>query len=133
MEIANCRLHIANCRRAIGAVAVIWSVGCSAPPKEPLQLEGNMLTVENQTSDDWKDVQIDLNMYFRATTSTIIAYSRFQAPLDVFVAGFGQRFDYHRMQIHTLRLSARLPDGKPLVLDKQFQMSGLAGALGGKK
>ena len=53
-------------------------------------------------------------------------------PLDTFVAGFGQRFDFHRMQIKDLRLTAKLPDGTPLELKKQFEEGGLAGALGRK-
>ena len=107
--------------------------GCSAPPRDPLQLEGNLLTVENQSAQDWTEVQIDLNTYFRITAPVIRAGSRFQAPLDVFVAGFGQRFNFRRMQLHSLRLTAKLPDGRPMELNKQFQLSGLAGALGGKK
>jgi hypothetical protein len=67
------------------------------------------------------------------TTSTIRAGSRFQAPLDVFVAGFGQRFDLRRMPIRSLKLTATLPDGQPLELNKKFQSGGLAGALGGKQ
>ena len=50
----------------------------------------------------------------------------------MFVAGLGQRFDARRAaQIRTLRLTAKLPDGTPLVLNKQFEGDGLAGALGG--
>ena len=41
-------------------------------------------------------------------------------PLDAFVAGFGQRFDYKRTQITDLRLKATLPDGTPLELKKEF-------------
>ena len=125
-------------RRVIGTLAAlalvaIVSTRCSKPPRDPLVLEGNMLTVDNQTSQDWTSVEIYLNAYFRVTTSTIRAGSRFQAPLDVFVAGFGQRFDLRRMPVRSLKLVATLPDGKPLELNKKFEMGGLAGALGGKK
>jgi hypothetical protein len=113
--------------------AAVGATRCAETPREPLRLEGNMLTVDNQSSQDWHDVQIDLNTYFRVTTSTIRARSRFQAPLDVFVAGFGQRFDLRRMPIHSLKLTAKLPDGQPMELNKKFQLSGLAGALGGKQ
>ena len=122
----------------IGAVAAmtfaaIGAARCSSPPREPLRLEGNLLTVENQSSQDWHDVEIYLNTYFRVTASKIPAGSRFQAPLDVFVAGFGQRFDLRRMPIRSLKLTAKRPDGQPMEVVKQFQLSGLAGALGGKK
>jgi len=54
-------------------------------------------------------------------------------PLDAFVAGFGQRFNFRRQQIVDLRLAAKLPDGTPLELKKQFEAGGLAGMLGGKR
>jgi hypothetical protein len=118
---------------AMLALAAVGAARCAAPPRDPLVLEGNMLTVDNQTAQDWKAVEIYLNTYYRVTTSTIRAGSRFQAPLDVFVAGFGQRFDLRRMPIRSLKLTATLPDGQPLEMTKKFQSGGLAGALGGKQ
>jgi hypothetical protein len=115
------------------ALGAIGAARCTAPPRETLQLEGNLLTVDNQSAQDWHDVEIYLNTYYRVTASKIPARSRFQAPLDVFVAGFGQRFDMRRMPIRSLKLTAKRPDGQPMEVVKQFQLSGLAGALGGKK
>jgi hypothetical protein len=119
------------------AAALLWLVlaaaRCSGPPPEPLRLDGNMLTVYNSTSQDWNDVQIFLNNYYRAVTPKIAARSQFKAPLDVFVEAYGRRFEFNRMQIRAVRLTATLPGGEPLVLDKPFQLSGVAGALGGKK
>jgi hypothetical protein len=66
-------------------------------------------------------------------TPTIAAHSQFKAPLDVFVEAYGRRFAFNRTQIRAVRLTATLPDGKPLVIDKPFEAGGLAGALGGKR
>ena len=109
---------------------IAGAIGCSTPPVEPLKLEGNLLTVDNRTKDDWEHVEIWLNTYYRVTAASVPAGSRFQAPLDTFVAGFGQRFDLRRAQIKDLRLTATLPDGKPLELKKRFEVGGLAGAFG---
>jgi hypothetical protein len=114
------------------ALCAAIAVGCSKPAADPLQLDANILTVDNRTSTDWTGVEIWLNTYYRVTRASIPARSRFQAPLDTFVAGFGQRFDFHRAQVHDLRLTAKLPDGRPLEIKKQFQVGGL-GALGGGK
>src|SRR5712692_3745172 len=114
-------------------VAIAASVGCYKAPDEPLKLERNMLTVDNRTTEDWNRVEIWLNTYYRITTASVPAGGRFQAPLDTFVAGFGQRFDFRRAQIRDLRLTATLPDGKPLELKKQFEVGGLVGALRGKR
>jgi hypothetical protein len=120
-------------RRTVGAMLAALAVSCASSTREPLTLEGNRLTVDNRTSQNWTNVEIWLNTYYRVTVPEILAGGRFQAPLDVFVAGFGQRFDFRRMQVKDLRLTAKLPDGRPLELKKQFQLSGLAGALGGKR
>jgi hypothetical protein len=109
------------------------SAACSRPPAEPLVLEPNRLTVDNRSPDDWTGVEIWLNTYYRVTTPSIPAGGRFQVGLDSFVAGFGQRFDYRRAQVSDLRLTAKLPDGRPLQLKKEFTAGGLAGLLGGKR
>jgi hypothetical protein len=116
-----------------GLLVAISAAACSEPPKDPLQLDRNILTVDNRTSTDWTHVEIWLNTYYRITTPSIPANTRFQAPLDTFVAGFGQRFDFRRAQVKDLRLTATLPDGRPLELKKQFEEAGLGAALGGKK
>jgi len=119
----------------VGAAIVAGSLagGCTTPPQDPMKLEGNLLTVDNRSSRDWTAVEIWLNTHYRVTAPSIRAGGRFQVPLDAFVAGFGQRFDFHRMQVTDLRLTAKLPDGQPLDLKHEFQAIGLAGALGGKK
>ena len=114
-------------------VAIAASGARYVAPVEPLKLEGNMLTVDNRSSEDWTRVEIWLNTYYRITKTSVPAGSRFQAPLDTFVAGYGQRFDFRRAQIRDLRPTATLPGGKPLELKKQFNVGGLAGALGGKR
>ena len=112
-------------------LASVAAYACGSPPVEPLKLDGNILTVDNRSSQEWKDVQIWLNTYYRLTTSSIPPNGRLQAPLDTFVAGFGQRFEFRRMQIRDLRLTATLPDGKPIEIKKEFAVGGL-GALKGK-
>ena len=98
-----------------------------------MKLEGNLLTVDNRSSSDWTAVEIWLNTHYRVTAPTIRAGGRLQVPLDAFVAGFGQRFNYRRTQITDLRLKATLPDGTPLELTKAFTVGGLEGAFGGKR
>lgn len=115
------------------AFVLALAAACSGPQPEPMLLEGNLLTVDNRTSHDWTDVEIWLNTYYRITTAAIPAGGRFQAPLDVFVAGFGQRFNFHSTQVNDLRLTAHVRGGERFEIKKQFQASGLAGALGGKR
>jgi hypothetical protein len=107
------------------ALVAMAAAACRSVPQEPLQLDGNMLTVDNRTPREWKNVEVWLNTYYRVTTASIPPNTRFQTPLDNFVAGFGQRFQFRRMQVRDLRLTATLPDGKPLELKKAFVSGGL--------
>ncbi len=116
------------------AAAAMAAAACSSgPPPEPIQLDRGILTVDNRSKQDWSNVEIWINQYFRITTSSIPAGGRFQAPLGSAVSGFGQRFAFNRMPVKDVRLDAKLPDGSPLELKKMFPASGLAGALGGKR
>ena len=119
--------------RAVLLLGSVLACGpaCRTPTPDPMTLEGNLLTVDNRTSRDWTNVEVWLNYHYRVTARTIPAGGRLQAPLDMFVAGFGQRFDFKRQQVRDLRLTAKLPDGQPMELKKQFEAGGLAGALGG--
>jgi hypothetical protein len=113
--------------RALVATALL-AAACTKPPPEPLRLDGNLLTIDNRTKEEWKDVEVWLNTYYRLTVPSIPPNGHVQAPLDNFVAGFGQRFQFRRMQIKDLRLTAKLPDGRPLEIKKAFRVGGL-GAL----
>jgi hypothetical protein len=118
---------------AVLALAVASAAGCSKPPADPLQLDRGILTVSNDTADAWTNVEIWINQQFRVTVPAIDARSRFQVPLGSFVEGFGHRFEFGKMQIRDLRLTAKTDRGAPVELRKQFQKSGLSGALGGKQ
>ena len=121
-------------RWCLAAAALVTAAACrDRPPIEPLQLEGNLLTVNNRSATDWTEVEIKLNLNHTVRVPLIAAGARMQVPLDAFVAGFGQRFNYKRTQITDLRLTAKLPDGTPLALKKEFTQGGLAGAFGGKR
>lgn len=110
---------------ALVVLAATLAVSCGKPPQEPLQLQGNVLTVDNSSDEEWRDVEIWLNTYYRVTTSSIAPHQRFQTSLDNFVAGFGQRFEFRRMQVRDLRLVAKRPDGQPVKIVKEFAGSGL--------
>jgi hypothetical protein len=120
--------------RGVAVAAVVTALaGCSPPPGDPLQLDGNRLTVHNQSDQEWRDVEIWLNHHYRVTTPKIAAGGRLIVPLDTFVAGFGQRFDFARQQITALRLEAKHPDGSPMTLHKKFTKGGLDGVLEGSR
>ena len=113
------------------ALVALVTFGCSRPPAPVFTIQRNLLTVDNRTARDWLDVEIWINHQYRITAPKIPAGSRFTTTLDVFVAGFGQRFDRRKQRIDDLRLKARQPDGTPGEGRFEDRKGGLAGALEG--
>src|SRR5215510_1402406 len=101
------------------AMAIAEFVGCVDIPPDPLQLDRSMLNVDNRTSSDWNDVEIWINRYYRVTVPKIAAKSRFQVPLDSFVSGYSQRFYIHKAVIKDLQLTAKQPDGTPVLVKRE--------------
>ena len=120
-------------RVALGAVLLSGALvsACVDVPPDALQLDGGTLTVDNRSAEDWTDVEIWINHYFRVAVPTIAAGSRFQVPLNAFVSGYAQRFDRHHAPIKDLRLKAKHANGEAFTIVKDFR-SGLA-ALGSKE
>jgi hypothetical protein len=117
---------------ALALLAALLAAGCLKGRKvDPLQLDGNLLTAVNQSEQDWNDVEIWINRQFRVTAPTIAASQAFRAPLDHFVTGYGQRFNFSRMQIRDVRLNARRPDGTAVEIRKQFEGDALSDVLKG--
>jgi hypothetical protein len=131
LEHDACRLTSIASSFAAALVACALAAGCSSPASRPIQVQRNLLTVDNQTSRDWLEVEIWINQQYRIAVPRIAARSRFTATLDVFVAGFGQRFDVRRQRIDDLRLKGREADGTPVDVRFEPPKAGLAGALDG--
>jgi hypothetical protein len=117
----------------LAALLVFAGAGCADRQRPALHLDGSRLTIFNDTDEEWHDVEVRLNHHFRINPKNIPKDGIVQAPLDIFVAGYGQRFDFKTMQITDLRLTAKRPNGEPFELTYDFRESGLDEALGGFK
>jgi hypothetical protein len=125
------RLYLFGAAAALGLMAA-----CAKPEVEPIQLDGIRLTVDNRTDQDWTDVEMWINRYFRLKVPKIRKGQRFQAQLDSFVSGYGRRFEFERIQIKDLRVNAKAADGTLIELRKEMTGDPLTEALkgiGGKK
>src|SRR5688572_28753886 len=122
-------------KRLLGAalLAAGMTAACGANERPVLQLEGARLTLYNGSDEAWHDVEVLLNHHFRITPDDMPPEQVVHAPLDIFVAGYGQRFNFKTMQITDLRLKARHPDGEAFELQYDFQGDGLEEALSGFK
>src|SRR5918995_6036076 len=122
-------------KRLLGAalVAAGLTAGCASSERPVLQLEGARLTLYNDSDEAWHDVEVVLNHHFRITPEDMPPEQVVHAPLDIFVAGYGQRFNFKTMQITDLRLKAKRPNGEPIEVRYEFSRGGLEDALGGFK
>ncbi len=85
----------------------------------------------NDSAQNWTDVEVWINRQFRVTTPAILPGQAFHAALDHFVTGYGQRFNFSRMQINDVRLNAKDEDGKAFEIVKEFSGNPLSDALKG--
>jgi hypothetical protein len=99
---------------------------CTQVPVETMRIDGRIVTVDNHTADDWRDVEIWVNGYFRATAPAIAAHGRLQVPLNGFVSGYAQRFDAKRLPVRELRLTAKRRDGTLVEHRKDFAKSAVS-------
>jgi hypothetical protein len=114
------------------ALSAALFTACAAPPRvDPLRLDGNLLTAQNQSGHDWTNVEIWINRQFRVTVSKLQAGQVYRAPLDHFVTGYGQQFRFSQMQIRDVRMMATEPDGTRVEVHKQFGSDSLSDTLKG--
>lgn len=105
-------------RRAFGAfvVLLILSAGCRHRPG-PITVDDNVVSVQNQTSRDWRNVVVTVNDHFRGGTPTLAAGSRMAAPLSQFQTAFGQHYDVARQSVSKVEVTAMDSNGEPVKLE----------------
>jgi hypothetical protein len=100
---------------ATGLVLTLAAVSCT-PRRDPIRVERRAVIVENQSAVEWRQVEIWVNDHYRVTASSIAAGSVLSAPLDAFVAGFGQRFDPRRQSVTGIEVTATDAEGRAVTL-----------------
>jgi hypothetical protein len=95
-------------------LAPLVAAACSTPPP-PISVEDGMVTVLNQTDQDWKDVLITVNDHFRGFVPLLKAQGRANAPLNQFQTGFGQRWA-SGTPVRTIDVAGKRADGTDVKL-----------------
>jgi hypothetical protein len=88
---------------------LMCAAACSDPPP-PLSVSEGMVTVENQTERDWKEVLITVNDHFRGFVPALKAGGRANAPLSQLTTGHGQRWT-QGTRVRTIDVTAKSADG----------------------
>jgi hypothetical protein len=107
-------LRLAHPRHLVCAALV--AVAACSQPRDPIVIEGGSIVIENQTKDDWIAVEVWINNHFRGTVGRLPAGGRTSAPLNHFVAAFGQKFDRTRQSVFGVEVTARTEAGEPVRL-----------------
>lgn len=94
--------------------AVVYAA-CSSRPG-PITVAENVVSVQNQTSRDWRNVVVTVNDHFRGGASTLPAGGRMTAPLSQFQTAFGQRYDVARQHVAKVVVTATDANGEPVEL-----------------
>jgi hypothetical protein len=98
------------------ACAMALLLGCRPRP-EPIRVDHGRLVVENLTRQEWRDVTVTVNAYYRGGSPSLEPGGRLETPLTNFVTGFGQRFDTNREHVRRVEVRAKTPAGEPIAID----------------
>src|SRR2546423_10258957 len=98
-------------------VPVVLLAACGREEDPPIRLHGAWLVIENQTKQEWRDVSVTVNAYYKGIAPRVAPGGRLEAPLAGFVTGFGQRFDTAREHVTRVEVRATDPSGRPVALD----------------
>jgi len=100
----------------LGALLGVVVCGACDAPRESIVVDEGMLTVENQTSREWRNVRVTVNDHFSGGVAVLLPGGRLNAPLSQFQTGLGQKFDRGRQSVFKVEVTATEPDGKPVSL-----------------
>ena len=105
-------------RAAVAGALVLTlalAAGCS-DPEDPISVDGNAITVLNQSDHDWKNVLIVVNERYRGGASLLKANGRLNAPVSQFDTGYGQRWQMGT-PIRKVVVTAEAANGEAIKLD----------------
>src|SRR4051794_9260051 len=100
----------------LAAALAILPLGCGQR-EPPIRVTRDALVVENQTREEWHDVTVTVNGYYRGTSKTLAPGGRLDANLGNFVMGLGQRFDTNRERVQKVEVRATDASGRAVTLD----------------
>jgi hypothetical protein len=105
------------CRHWAIVVVVVLLAGACSSPRDPIVVDQGMLTLENQTTSEWRDVLITVNDHYRGGTQRLAPGGRLNAPLSDFRTGFGQKYDRGRMSVFKVVVTAKNAVGEDVRLE----------------
>jgi len=106
----------ARVRHAEAALCLLVLAAACTERRDPITLEEGVISIENQTRSEWRDVRVVVNDYFGGTVPLLAPGARMNAVLSNMQTGLGQRFDRSRMSVYKIEVTATDADGRPVKL-----------------
>jgi hypothetical protein len=100
----------------VGLLVLSLLAGACAGPPEPVTFSDGIVTVENQTSREWRNVMITVNDHFRGGAPLLAARGRLNAPISQFQTAHGQKFVAARTSVVKIEVTATDAAGDPVKL-----------------
>jgi hypothetical protein len=97
------------------ALLGLTALAACGTPDPPITVTEGMVTVANQSDQDWSDVLITVNDHFRGFVPVLKAEGRANAPLSQFTTGHGQRWS-SGAHVKTVDVMAKGADGSEVKL-----------------
>jgi hypothetical protein len=101
--------------RAVAAglvLAVLLPTAACDAPHDPIIVDEGIVTVENLTAVEWRNVRVTVNDHFSGGAAVLEPGGRLTAPLGQFQTGLGQKFDRGRQSVFKVEVTATDADGK---------------------
>jgi hypothetical protein len=93
-------------------LAVLLLTAACDVPHDPIIVDEGIVTVENLTAVEWRNVRVTVNDHFSGGAAVLEPGGRLTAPLSQFQTGLGQKFDRGRQSVFKVEVTATDPDGK---------------------
>jgi hypothetical protein len=105
-------------RRGVPVLSLaLWLAAACTSPRDPIVINDNIITIENQTSREWRNVVVTVNDHFRGGSPSLAARGLLTAPLSTFQTSFGQRFAVGRQAVFKIEVAATDARGEPVKLE----------------
>jgi hypothetical protein len=104
-------------RLAVLLIIIMTAVPACRRSDPPIRVTREALVVENQTREEWHDVTVTVNGYYRGTSKTLAPGGRLDANLGNFLTGLGQRFDKNRERVTLVEVRATDASGRAVTLE----------------
>lgn len=104
--------------RVCRSLVLLSLLGAACTPRPgPINVAENVVTIQNQTSRDWRNVRVTVNDHFSGGTPLLAAGSQLTAPLSQFHTALGQRYDASRQMVYKIEVTATDANGEPVKLE----------------